>query len=87
MASPLFSPHHSAGDECLGVSVAVQLEDSKQAPRLPNKPPPLFPGARSMTSFSFRFASRFPLSIPVFVTVAPVSCCGGPYLAVTATVW
>ena len=32
--------------------------------------------------FLFRFLSRFPLDIPVFVTVASVSRCRGLYLAV-----
>lgn len=35
----------------------------------------------------FRFLSRLHLSIPVFVTVAPVSRWCGLYLAVTVTVW
>jgi hypothetical protein len=33
----------------------------------------------------FRFPSRFHLSIPIFITVAPVSRCCGLYLAVGGT--
>jgi len=39
----------------------------------------------SITGISFRFPSRFHNYIPVFVTIAPVSRCCGPYLAVPVT--
>jgi hypothetical protein len=66
--------------------VAVQKSGSLIGhPPVGESPRPFLPAVPRMNVFWFRFPSRFHLDIPVTVTVAPVSCCRGLYLAVTET--